>query len=1009
MSDELGDDGGFEGFLNALRSSPVYRNQIVHSRRVEAREANYADPAEPLPDGCRAFLENTGIERLYTHQAQALDAVRQGRDALIVTGTASGKSLCYQLPLLEMLEREPDARAFLLHPTKALSQDQFQSIRRALGAAGLAEALVGVFDGDTPAPMRRKLRDEGRLILTNPDMLHAGLLPQHTRWASFISSLRFVVVDELHTYAGLFGSNAANLFRRFDRVCAHYGCRPRYILCSATIGNPEEVARKLTGREPMLIDRDGSPRGPKTYVFWNPPRIRQRRFRSRRSANLEATEIMSELVKAQVPTIAFSKAKVTSELIYRYVVELLQKTAPHLAGKVTPYRGGYLAEDRREIERRLFAGELLGVSTTPALELGIDIGGLDASIMVGYPGTLSGFFQQAGRAGRRDRESLAILVAIDTSVNQYVMNHPEYIFGRPIERIVLDPNNPYVLSGQLRCAAYELPIAETELESFGRYARLVLDVLVDQKKLNKVGDKWYHASDDVPEHEVSLRDICDRNVAIIDVDTQRVIGELNKFDAQPIIHPDAIYLHQGETYIVLELDLERMHCYVRKIETDYYTQPLGGTDVHHIDQPLRAREFGTATACFGEVTAYFRNAEYEKIRFYTLDAISRHPLNMPTWQLQTMAVWITPPEQLVREMIAEGLDVHRALMGVGYAARMILPLFIQCETLDFSHSSCTAVNAPWHTVFIYERYPHGLGFTEQAFDILADVILATRERVRQCECHNGCPCCVGKPLRAFTTWNTERGEASIPSKRAALRLLDGIIGDGANLRNRDHDSLGQDEEERWLLIERGLRRRLERMGDPEVFHRIDPNPEVGFPEVEKPAQATDADIARRAFKRMRIAKQQAVPTDDRSLNALHRWDHGWSAPDYLRQPPGKDIDSEGGTPSGIRRRTVGPTVSAGSELPADTSRIARDAGGAGNAELEHEKTASTRSAEAKSLRNLLRPKASSSHGDSATPEPSASAEHGAAPPPIVLGDSLASKARRLKKRKSDTDRESASS
>lgn len=1000
MSDTRGAAMDFEAFLNDIRSSPVYRSQIVHSHCVPEREAVLLEPLRPLSDACARYLAGSGIERMYSHQAEALDATRGGDDVLVVTGTASGKSLCYQLPLLEMIESTPGAKAILLYPTKALSQDQFQAFRRALGSAGLSETLAGVFDGDTPSPMRRKLRDEGSLVLTNPDMLHAALLPQHTRWAGFLRNLRYVVVDELHTYGGLFGANAANLFRRFERVCRHYGAKPQYIFCSATIGNPEEVARKLTGREVRLIDHDGSPRGKKTYVFWNPPRIRAGRFKSRRSANVEAHELMTELIRASVPTITFSKAKVTAELIYRYVVESLRKSAPHLAKKVTPYRGGYLPEDRREIERKLFSGELLGVSTTRALELGIDVGGLDATIIVGYPGTLAGFFQQSGRAGRRERESLAILVGIDTSVNQYVMNHPEYVFGRPIERLVIDAENPYVLAGQLRCAAYELPVCEAEAEGFGPYAHLVLDILTEQHKLNKIADRWYHASDDVPAHDVGLRDYCDKNVTIIDIDSGLVIGELSKYDAQPIIHPEAIYMHQGETYIVLELDLDRMQCFVKKIETDYYTQPLGGTDVHHIDQPLRERDFGTAKAFFGEVTAYFRNAEYERIHFYTLDAISRHPLKLPTYQIETMAFWITPPEELVREMIAEGYDVHKGLMGIGYATRMILPLFIQCETLDFSHSSCTAVNAPWHTMFIYERYPHGLGFTEQAFEILADLMLAVLDRIRICDCANGCPCCVGKPLRGYTTWNTERGEANIPSKRAALRLLEGIIGDGNSLRNHDHESLGQNEEEKRLVMERGIRRRLERMGDPEVFHPIDPNPQVGFPEVERPARSLDADIARRAIKRMRLEKQarEPDPDRDRKLHPLHEWGDEWHTPEYLKNRAGMDIDASEGTASGIRQSGVGPRAPRQDGVPADSSRVAKDQEGTADADLEHERPRPVDRGEGKALRNLMRRGAPFGAPEpEPQTEPIAPQEAAHPTPTINLGDSIAARARRMKK------------
>lgn len=857
----------FNAFLSEICSSPIYRNQIVYHKVVEARDAVFADTKEPLAESCLKYLAASGIEQLYSHQAEAIDAIRGGKDMLIITGTASGKSLCYQLPLLEMLEQEPDSRALLLHPAKALSQDQFQSFRRALIASEMAESLIGVFDGDTPSPMRRKLRDEASLIYTNPDMLHAALLPQHPKWASFLSKLKYVIVDELHTYSGLFGSNAANLFRRFERVCNHYGSHPQYIFCSATIGNPAEVAEQLTGREVTVIDNDGSPRGKRTFIFWNPPRITARPYRSRRSANVEAHELMVDLLKSNIPTIIFSKAIVTAELLYRYVTESLEKTAPHLAKKITPYRGGYIPQERREIERKLFAGELIGVSTTRALELGIDIGGLDASIIVGYPGTLAGFFQQAGRAGRRDRESLAIMVAVDTPANQYVMNHPEYIFGRPIESMVFEPNNPYILAGQLRCAVYELPLVETELSLFGDLAQLVLEVLVEQHKLNKVGDRWYHASDDVPQHDVSLRGSDRFNVTITDVDTNKVIGELSRYDVQPIIHPEAIYMHQGETYLVLELDLERNQCFVKKVDTDYYTQPIGGQDVHHIDQALRERDFGNAKLYFGEVTVFSRIVMYEKIHFYSLDAISRHGLNLPHNQLDTMAFWLIPSEELVREVLAEDYNVQRGLMGIAYAIRMMLPLFVQCETLDFSHSTATAVNAPWHTMFVFERYPHGLGFTEKAFEILADILPEVYNRILTCDCEDGCPCCVGKPLRGYTTWNIERGEATIPSKSAALRILKGILGDGTNLRNPDADSLGQEKEEKRLLMERGIRRLLEQMAVPEHKHPIDHDPQVGFPDIDKSAITTNADIARRAFKLVNLQrKQQSEAVEDSDLD-----------------------------------------------------------------------------------------------------------------------------------------------
>ncbi|MCD6360163.1 MAG: DEAD/DEAH box helicase, partial [Armatimonadetes bacterium] len=445
-------------FLQHIEQSPDYRGQIVYVREYEARAARCADTTEPLAAPVRQALAAMGIEALYSHQAEAVDRARRGEDVLVVTGPASGKSLCYQVPLLETLLSDPDATALLVFPTKALCQDQFGALRRLLDAADMSDVFSGVYDGDTPGDLRRRLREGARVIFTNPDMLHAALMPRHARWAEFLAHLRLMVLDEIHVYSGIFGSNVANLLRRLWRVCAHYGSRPQLLGCSATLSNPAELAETLTGRPMGIVDDDGSPRGPRRYVFWNPPRIRARDWRGRRSANVEAHELMSELIRREVPTITFSKAKMTAEMIHRYVTENLQRTAPALAGKVTPYRGGYLPAERREIERRLFSGELLGVSCTRALELGIDVGGLDAAILVGYPGTRASFFQQSGRVGRQDREALVVLVGLDTAINQYIMSHPEYIFGHPVEEAVIDPDNPFVVTQHLRCACHELPL-----------------------------------------------------------------------------------------------------------------------------------------------------------------------------------------------------------------------------------------------------------------------------------------------------------------------------------------------------------------------------------------------------------------------------------------------------------------------------------------------------------------------------------------------------------------------
>ncbi|MEI6499979.1 MAG: DEAD/DEAH box helicase, partial [Armatimonadota bacterium] len=708
----------FAAFLDEIRSSPGYRGQIVHYARQEPRPARYGSVSPPLTLPCECVLAGLGIEQLYSHQAEGLAAVRRDEDVLLATGTASGKSLVYQLAILELLERNPSARVLMMFPLKALAQDQLLSLQRLLKLAGREEILCGCYDGDTPASMRRKLRDEGRVLLTNPDMLHAGLMPQHTRWAGFLENLELVVLDEIHTYSGLFGANLANFFRRFERVLAHYagsspsprgadrpgrpecasevtGCHgpssghaevdtmarrrtmppgaeeqpgPQFIFSSATIGNPAELVHLLTGRTPTVIDDDGSPAGARHWVFWNPPVIYGRKYRARRSANVEATELMAELIRRGVPTITFSKAKITAELIYRYVSDNLRETRPELTGKVMPYRGGYLPEERREIERRLFSGELLGVSCTRALELGIDIGGLDASIVVGYPGTLASFFQQAGRAGRRDREALVVLVGLDTSINQYVMQNPAYIFGRPLEEVVLDRDNPFIIAGHLRCATHELPVSELDSSEFGPAAPEALRVLQDMRKVRLRAERWYHATAETPQHELSLRGYSEAELVVQDSDTKHVIGHMNLYDGPTYVHPKAIYMHYGDTYLVDELDLFRRVAWVHRVEVDYYTQPHGGTDIHHIDRMLRRKVFGPGTVCFGEVTAYFQTNEFERIHFYKLDAYTREAVDpkVPTLQLETMAMWFTPEDDVLREVIRKGLDPYSGLRGIGY-------------------------------------------------------------------------------------------------------------------------------------------------------------------------------------------------------------------------------------------------------------------------------------------------------------------------------------------------------
>ena len=856
-----------EGFINEIRQDPRYADQVVHVHKVDPCPPSYAPSDHELSPKMAQTLSAMNIQRLYSHQAEAIRFAEQGHDVLITTGTASGKTLCYTLPLIETLYADPGAKALLLFPTKALCQDQFKGFSTVLEAAGLSDRMAGVFDGDTPSGLRRKLRDHASVIFSNPDMIHAVLMAQHARWAAFLGQLRMIVLDELHTYSGIFGSNMALVLRRFFRLCRHYGSVPQIVACSATIANPKELADQLTERQFQVIDRDGSPRGAKTYVFWNPPKVRRGDWRSRRSANVEAHELMAKLIERNVPTITFSKAKMTAEVIQRYVSDQLRRTAPGKAPRVATYRGGYQPEERREIEGRLFNGELLGVSTTRALELGIDVGSLEACIIVGYPGTRAAFFQQAGRAGRTEEASVVFLVGLDTSVNQYVMSSPDYVFGRSIEQAVIDPDNPFVATGHVRCAAYEMPISDEEAGMFGPHAEMVLRVLSENMKLKKIDHSWYHAASETPNHEVSLRNYADANVAIHDVDTGAVLGEVNKYDAEPIVHPGAVYMHRGETYIVLNLDLDRRLAQVKRQEVDYYTQPLGGTDIHHIDNRLREKDFGTGKAYWGEVTADFNTHGYEKIHFYSLDSFAAEDVALPTLVLETMAVWIVPPEGLMEEVRLAGLDAGNGLRAIGYATRMLLPLFMTCDTLDFSHS-IGCVNAPWNTIFIYERYPHGLGFTLKVYDLLDRIMPRVLDNIKQCTCKKGCPCCVGKPLRQYATWDVQRGEASIPKKAPAIMILEGLLSDRTNLVQEDQHTLTGTEPASNLRLEQALRRRLERMREPEVFHPIDPLPQVrtGYPDAEEEQDLAKPDVAKRQERRRdfdrnlqrRIAKRIAI-------------------------------------------------------------------------------------------------------------------------------------------------------
>jgi DEAD/DEAH box helicase domain-containing protein len=746
-----------------VQEEPRYVAQIVHREPFPARPARFALPAQPIRGPVAAALARRGIDRIYLHQAQALGAVREGASVIVTTGTASGKSLCYLLPVLETLTDDPEARALFIYPTKALAQDQTDAV--AEFKLGLT---FGSYDGDTPPDERRRLRHEARLLLTNPDMLHVGILPQHFRWTAFLKHLRYVVLDDLHVYRGVFGSHVANIVRRLVRVCRLRGADPQFICTSATVANPEAFGRRLTGRSLRLIDDDGAPRGPRAFVLWNPP-VTDRTTMGRRSPYLEASWLLAALVRRGVRTIVFTKARKITELIHRYTVEALADR-PDLAGRVRPYRAGYLPEERREIERRLFSGELAGVVSTSALELGIDVGGLDAAILVGYPGTMASVWQRAGRAGRGQDESLAVFIALEDALDQYLMRQPAYFFGRPVEHATVDPDNPYVLAAHLRCAASELALWPGDASVFGPRTWEVAAALEGAGDLVRRRDRWYPRSKHYPAGSVEIRSVSGESYRIIDRATRRLVGTIDGSRAFEQVHQGAVYLHGGEAYRVTQLDLATRTATVVRDDSGSYTEARVLTDLS-IVHPRAEQQIGAgaAAAYFGEVLVTHQVVEYRRKQFVTDTVVSVEPLDLPEQVLPTTALWFAMPEHLVSAVADAGLDLAGGIHAVEHAAIGLLPLLAICDRWDIG-----GVSYPQHpgtgraTIFIYDGHRGGVGVAEKGFELLDELLRRTLDAIRSCPCQDGCPSCIQSP---------KCGNLNQPlDKAAAVFLLERLLG-----------------------------------------------------------------------------------------------------------------------------------------------------------------------------------------------------------------------------------------
>ncbi|MBI4187054.1 MAG: DEAD/DEAH box helicase [Chloroflexi bacterium] len=754
-------------FLRHLAAQPAYSGQTTHVEHIPSRQASYAGLDKPLPGRLQDCLHKHGLPRFYTHQAQAINIARKGNNVMVATPTASGKTLCYNVPVLETLLGEPFSCALYLFPTKALAQDQLHGLSQLFHPDMLKMAEFATFDGDTPLSQRAEIRKRARIILTNPDMLHVGILPNHRQWSRLLHHLRYVIVDEAHTYRGVFGSHVACVLRRLRRLCELYGSHPQFICCSATLANPGEHAQRLTGLPFEVVADDGAPHGGKDFAFWNPPLIDIARS-VRRSANSEAASLFAELVSRNIRTLAFARSRRLTELIYTYARQRLAEVDPALAEKIKPYRAGYLPEERRQIEHELFTGQLLGAVATTALELGIDIGDLGATVLTGYPGSIASTWQQAGRSGRGKEQSLSFLIGLDNPLDQYFMRHPEAFFGKSFENALINPENPYILRAHLLCAAWELPVSSIDDKFFGPALGQELAELQKQGIVKESSKRWYPLpAIAYPAQNVSIRSASGENFALINASNGSILETIEASVALFQIHPGAIYLHQGEPYLVTELNLDSRTARARPTEVSYYTQTMEITGLHVLNV-MRQKSSGQTGVYLGDVEVTTTVVGFKKKAQFTEEVIGEEPLDLPPQHFPTVALWFDLPPGAVARIDREQLDFPGGLHAAEHAAIGILPMFALCDRNDIG-----GVSTPFHPdtgragIFIYDGYPGGIGIAEKGFDLIEQLWQTTLKAISECPCVEGCPSCVQSP---------KCGNNNQPlDKKAARVLLEGLL------------------------------------------------------------------------------------------------------------------------------------------------------------------------------------------------------------------------------------------
>ncbi|HAV10789.1 MAG TPA: DEAD/DEAH box helicase [Dehalococcoidia bacterium] len=730
-------------FVEYLISHPDYEGQVVHVQHIPSIEADFGKLDASLNSDLQQRLTAGGIRSFYSHQAETINAVRRGRNIIIATGTASGKTLCYNVPVLDTLANDSASRALYLFPTKALAQDQLRNVNQLIHRSPGFADICATFDGDTPQTERPAIKKHARIVLTNPDMLHIGILPNHRTWATFLQKLKIVVVDEAHMYRGIFGSHVAHVLRRLRRLCHAYGGSPQFILCSATIANPGEHAENLVGLPFTVINKNGAPQGKRSFVFWNPP-FTDAAKGFRRSPNSEAASLFTELVRHKIRTLAFARTRKLTELIYIYSREHL---GPALAEKIKPYRAGYIAEDRRHIERELFSGHLLGVVATTALELGIDIGDLDATVLTGYPGSIASTFQQAGRSGRRNKASLSFLIGGNNPLDQYIMRNPDFLFSRGYENAMINIANPNILGPHLLCAAWEKPLTIEDSEFFGcSYDDMVQHLSTIGKLHNRLG-KWYLSpSVTSPSQGVNIRSASDSDYVIIDaVHNYEVLETIESGIAFSQIHPGAVYLHQGEPFVITSLDIEKRVALASPSDLPFYTQSRELVDAR-IKKVHRQKEVNAVSVHFGDVEVTTEVVGFKRKKQFTDEVINEELLELPPQHFYTQGLWFDIPPWTIDAIAKEKLDFAGSLHAVEHAAIGMLPSFALCDRNDIG-----GMSTPLHPdtgkpqIFIYDAYPGGIGIAEHGYDVIQSLWEATMQVIQECPCEDGCPGCIQSP------------------------------------------------------------------------------------------------------------------------------------------------------------------------------------------------------------------------------------------------------------------------